>query len=196
MKRARFVGRRREGGQAIVELAVSIVALSIVMAAVILLSVVGKESVKNLISARENADKRAFSSVGGSSSAQSIRSWDYGDDEIPFTADDKAVGGTTENGQYFIEQTIAVDREDSGRRLDLRSGGPDDNNFISDLPASSLFLYAAELTEGKETMRDPLGENDLGDLAPGLNFVGLPENFSLKDVVYLPVRGQNQNVSQ
>ncbi len=196
MKRKRFIGRRREGGQAIVELAVSIITLSIVMLAVILLAVVGKESIKNLISARENADKRALSSVSGSSSAQSIRRWDYGDDEIPFTADDEAVVGTSESGQYFIEQTIAVDSDDAGQQLDLRSGGPDYNNFISDLPASSLFLYAADLTEGKETMRDPLGENDLDDLASGLNFVGFSENFSLKDVVYLPVRGQNQRVSQ
>lgn len=187
---------RAESGQAIVELAVSIVVLMLVMLAVMFFAVVGKESVKNLVRAREKADERALSSVSGSTSAENIRRWDYGDDEIPFTADDKAVGGSGENGEYFVSQTVAVDPDEPNMTLDLRRGGPDENNFIGDLPASSLFLFAAELTEGKETMNDPLGENELDDLEPGMDFVGLSGGIKLKDVVFLPVRGRSRNEAQ
>ena len=97
-------GRRNgESGQAFAELAVSLIAIAAAFAGFLLIAALGSDRVSTLIRAREDADRKSSSGIS-SQGGESIRYWDYGTDEVPFTADDQPMIGSSGDGSFFRNQ--------------------------------------------------------------------------------------------
>jgi len=84
--------RQNESGQAMVEMCTGLIGIMVVFSGMLFISGVGVESVRALITARENADAEL-----GSAPASFISYWNYGEDEIPFSADDTPVSSSSSN---------------------------------------------------------------------------------------------------
>ena len=95
--------RRGESGQAFAELTVSLIAILAAFVGFLLVAALSSDRVSTLIRAREEADMKSSGGVS-SQSGDSIRYWDYGADEIPFTTDDRAVLGSAGDGALFKRQ--------------------------------------------------------------------------------------------
>ena len=92
--------RRGESGQAFAELAVSLIAILAAFIGFLLVAALSSDNVSMLIRAREEADRKSSSGVS-SQGGDSIRYWDYGVDEIPFTTDDHPVLGSAGDGALY-----------------------------------------------------------------------------------------------
>lgn len=182
---------RRESGQALTELVVALVGLLAVFCGFLLVSALGTENVRNIIEARESADQKARSGVSSQSNAVFTRHWDYGKDELAFTADDARVKGSNTSGDVFTEQM----RDNTGA-LSLAASGtldhiPLDNNYAREFAPNNLFLAAAELAHAREQESDPLGKRHLKSLKGIIKTLFSTSNYVLEDTVYMPVSPEN-----
>lgn len=141
-----------ENGQAIVEMVAGLIAIMLVFAGMIFISAVSVDSVRALITARENAD-----AGNSSTAATSISSWDYGEDEIPFSSDDVPISGSAPN---------VMSSELNTNFMDLTTSTyTSDHAFTMGAQASNIYIDACNIrgSQGNngthiETVLDLFGE--------------------------------------
>lgn len=174
----------RCSGQAIVEMAVCLVAILAVIGGFLLISGLGLENVQNAIRSREAVDQKARDGIV-SSSGRMIRTWSYGNDGILFTRDDKASEWTPEVNVFLSElkdETEPLDMKDSHVFPHMSAS----HNFAGSLSAAQLFLSAAELTSAKITESDPLDKRNLSSFRSLIKALIANPDFSLEDNAFMP----------
>ena len=176
-------GRRRgESGQAFAELTVSLIAILAVFVGFLLIAALGSDRVSTLIRAREDADRMSSSGVS-SRGGDSIRYWDYGADEVPFTTDDSAVLGSSGDGSYFRNQLT-----DNSGNVPL-SNPPGSSYLRSDfagLQDSNLFINAADLAEGSAYTNSTLRDHNLESLESAIDWLFHIRGTNVQETVYMP----------
>ncbi len=179
-----------QGGQAISELAVCLVALLIVLLGFLLLSTLSQEGVTNVIASRQDADKNArgsVTSIGGSSTLENISHWDYGDRGVPFNRDDTPIKSSNNNGSTFFNQLT-----DNYGRFNFKTAGkgfwlPEYYNPLKRLQQNDILLNAANLTVGISSEKDPLGKRGLEALkSAARNLLGVRADFEVTDYTFMP----------
>lgn len=176
-------GRKRgESGQAFAELAVSLIAILAVFVGFLLIAALGSDRVSTLIRAREDADRKSSSGVS-SRGGDSIRYWDYGADEVPFTTDDSAVLGSSGDGSYFRNQLT-----DNSGNVPL-SNPPSSSYLRSDfagLQDSNIFINAADLAEGSAYTNSTLRDHNLESLESAIDWLFHIRGTNVEETVYMP----------
>ena len=173
---------RGESGQAFAELSVSLVAILAVFVGFLLVAALGTDHVSTLIRAREAADRMSASGVS-SQGGESIRYWDYGVDEIPFTTDDNAVLGSAGDGAFFKDQLT-----DNSRQVALQNP-PASSSLAGDfstLQDSNFFVNAASLAEGRARVSDTLRDHNLSSLEPAVKWLFHIDGTNIEETVYMP----------
>ncbi len=180
--------RRGESGQAVAEFVISLIAILFVFLGVLAISVLSMENVTCLVDARSEADVASAlgSSIGGASPEQ-ILEWDYGADEIPFTADDEPVSGMSSENFARNFDTGEDLVEDAGvfrmTLADLASAG-----YADGRAGETTFLSAANLNGYTHTETDPLSKRGLPELQSLLRRIVGGGKFVLKDTVFIPAK--------
>ncbi len=189
--------RAGESGQALVELAVSMVALMCVFMAVLFVSAMGLENIQNALSARQSVDENLASNPD-SHAGVSISRWDTGNDQMFLTSDDEPVSGldgssTLYAGELAMDKTAVGDISTlaSFELKDLKSCSAVESDYVdsvnSQFSASYLFVYAAGLASAQQSNDDPLGSRKLGDsLKSAFTFITNGGRLSLSDTAYMP----------
>ena len=176
-------GRKRgESGQAFAELAVSLIAILAVFVGFLLIAALGSDRVSTLIRAREEADRKSSSGVS-SRGGDSIRYWDYGADEVPFTTDDSAVLGSSGDGSYFRNQLA-----DNTGNVTLQNP-PSSSYLRSDfagLQDSNIFINAADLAEGSAYTNSTLHDHNLDSLESAIDWLFHIRGTNVQETVYMP----------
>ena len=172
--------RRGESGQAFAELTVSLLAILAAFIGFLLIAALGSDRVSTLIRAREDADRKSSSGVS-SQGGESIRYWDYGADEIPFTTDDHAVLGSAGDGALFKRQLV----DNTGKLTLSNPSLPFDSEFAS-LQDSNMFVNAASLATGDARTTDSLREHHLGSLEYAVKWLFGVNGTRVEDTVYMP----------
>jgi len=174
--------RRGESGQAFAELAVSLVALLAVFVGFLLIAALGSDRVSTLIRAREEADRKSSSGLS-SQAGESIRYWDYGTDEIPFTTDDYAVLGSAGDGALFMRQLT----DNTGRVM--LSNPPSSSELgseFSSLQDANLFVNAASLASGDAGTSNTLHDHNIGSLESVIRSLFGIDSIHVEETVYMP----------
>ena len=176
-------GRKRgESGQAFAELAVSLIAILAVFVGFLLIAALGSDRVSTLIRAREDADRKSSSGVS-SRGGDSIRYWDYGADEVPFTTDDSAVLGSSGDGSYFRNQLA-----DNTGNVTLQN--PPSSSYLrsdfSGLQDSNIFVNAASLAEGSARTSSTLRDHNIESLESAIEWLFHIRSTSIEETVYMP----------
>ena len=172
--------RRGESGQAFAELTVSLLAILAAFIGFLLIAALGSDRVSTLIRAREDADRKSSSGVS-SQGGESIRYWDYGADEIPFTTDDHAVLGSAGDGALFKRQLV----DNTGKLTLSNPSLPFDSEFAS-LQDSNMFVNAASLATVDARTTDSLREHNLGSLEYAVKWLFGVNGTRVEDTVYMP----------
>ena len=172
--------RRGESGQAFAELTVSLLAILAAFIGFLLIAALGSDRVSTLIRAREDADRKSSSGVS-SQGGESIRYWDNGEDEIPFTTDDHAVLGSAGDGALFKRQLV----DNTGKLTLSNPSLPFDSEFAS-LQDSNMFVNAASLATGDARTTDSLREHNLGSLEYAVKWLFGVNGTRVEDTVYMP----------
>lgn len=176
--------RRGESGQAFAELTVSLIAILAAFVGFLLVAALSSDRVSTLIRAREEADMKSSSGVS-SQSGDSIRYWDYGADEIPFTTDDRAVLGSAGDGALFKRQLA----DNTGHVGLTNPPSSSDSTLRSDfalLQDSNMFVNAATLASGDAYTTDPLRDHNLGSLENAVKWLFGVNNLRIEEQVYMP----------
>lgn len=181
--------RKFEKGQAIMEMAIGLVAVMAVFLGLLFTAAMGLENITSLISARCGADTSAAAGTSGGDSGSAIISWSSGNDGLYFTADDTAVTGTEERTVDFSSQLQTTYSDAS---FDLTEtvtvGGNNYSTAFCNLSDSSLFLWAAELTGYLSCNADPLASRELGDLKQAFaSLLGTQPDFTINERVFMPL---------
>ena len=174
----------RCSGQAIVEMAVCLVAILAVIGGFLLVSGLSLENVQNAIRTREAVDRQARNGIL-SSSGRMIRTWNYGRDGILFTRDDKISEWTPDSNVFLSElkdETDPLDMKDSSAFPHISSS----NNFAGNLSPGRLFLSAAELASAKVTENDPLAKRNLSSFRSLIKALITNPDFCLEDNAFMP----------
>ena len=174
--------RRGESGQAFAELTVSLVAILAAFIGFLLIAALGSDRVSMLIRAREEADRKSSSGVS-SQGGESIRYWDYGTDEIPFTTDDHAVAGSAGDGALFIRQLA-----DNTGEVNL-ANPPSSSTLGSDfssLQDANMFVNAASLASGDARTSNTLRDHKLDSLEYAVHWLFGVNGTQIEDTVYMP----------
>ena len=174
--------RRGESGQAFAELAVSLVAILAAFVGFLLVAALASDRVSTLIRAREEADMK---SAGGVSSqgGDSIRYWDYGADEIPFTTDDRAVLGSAGDGALFKRQL--ADNTGHVGLTNPPSASTLGSDFAS-LQDANLFVNAASLASGDAGTTNTLRDHKIDSLEPAIRWLFGVGGTRVEEKVYMP----------
>lgn len=181
-------GKRYCRGQAITELVVCLIGICFIVLGMLLVSVVGSKGVRNILEAREDAERNMVNGTGASS-ARSIGVWHNIEpgqgDGLYFTADDTAFPGGSGNSGLFSNELVTSDPAIS---IPVLAGKLKSENYIpfSALESSQFFLRAADLKEGKSSLTDPLGDKHLHDLKRALQRFGVATDITIDDKLYLP----------
>ena len=192
--------RQQEKGQAIAEFAIGIVAIMAVFSGLLVMGALGIENIQTLIAARGGADENAANDVIGDGGS-SIEEWNYGNDKLLFTADDRAVTNSYESASNFRNQFIinGDEEDEEGNKVvlfDMGSMGKygggysPPHNFVRDFPSQNLFVSAADLTSCTKVDVDPLGNRNIGDglkrLFGWLMLGNRNLDFTIRESVYMP----------
>ena len=172
--------RRGESGQAFAELKVSLLAILAAFIGFLLIAALGSDRVSTLIRAREDADRKSSSGVS-SQGGESIRYWDYGADEIPFTTDDHAVLGSAGDGALFKRQLV----DNTGKLTLSNPSLPFDSEFAS-LQDSNMFVNAASLASGDAGTTNTLRDHKITSLEPAIRWLFGVNGTRVEDTVYMP----------
>ena len=183
-------GRRRgESGQAFAELTVSLIAILAVFVGFLLIAALGSDRVSTLIRAREEADRKSSSGVS-SQGGESIRYWNYGTDEVPFTADDQPVYGSSGDGSYFRNQLA-----DNTGNVTLQN--PPNSSYLrsdfSSLQDSNIFLNAASLAEGSAATSSTLQDHNIDKLESAIEWLFGIRSTNIEETVYMPAHKSLEN---
>ena len=184
--------RRGESGQAFAELAVSLFLIILpAFVGFLLVAALASDRVSMCIRAREDADRRMFSHEL-SQNGESIRYWDYGADEIPFTMDDHAVLGSAGDGALFKNQladnTGHVSLQNPPSSSDPDSWPREDSAFFH-LQNDNFFVNAASLVEGSARTSDSLRDHKLSSLEPTIKWLFNIDGTAVEERrVYMPSR--------
>ena len=175
--------RRGESGQAFAELAVSLFLIILpAFVGFLLVAALASDRVSMCIRAREDADRRMFSHEL-SQNGESIRYWDYGADEIPFTTDDRAVPGSAGDGALFKNQLadntghVKLTNPPSSSTLGSDFAGLQDNN---------LFVNAASLASGDARTTNTLRDHNISTLEPAIHWLFGIDGTRVEETVYMP----------
>ena len=174
--------RRGESGQAFAELTVSLIAILAAFIGFLLVAALGSDRVSMLIRAREEADRKSSSGVS-SQGGESIRYWDYGTDEIPFTMDDHAVLGSAGDGALFKGQL--ADNTGEVNLLNPPSSSTLGSDFAS-LQDGNMFVSAASLASGDARTMNTLRDHNLGSLEYAVHWLFGVNGTRVEDTVYMP----------
>ena len=174
--------RRGESGQAFAELTVSLIAILAAFIGFLLVAALGPDRVSMLIRAREEADRKSSSGVS-SQGGESIRYWDYGTDEIPFTTDDHAVLGSAGDGALFKGQL--ADNTGEVNLLNPPSSSTLGSDFAS-LQDGNMFVSAASLASGDARTMNTLRDHNLGSLEYAVHWLFGVNGTRVEDTVYMP----------
>ena len=174
--------RRGESGQAFAELTVSLIAILAAFVGFLLVAALGSDRVSMLIRAREEADRKSSSGVS-SQGGESIRYWDYGADEIPFTTDDHAVSGSAGDGALFMRQL--ADNTGEAMLTNPPSSSTLGSDFSS-LQDSNLFVNAASLASGDAGTSDSLRDHNIGSLENAVRWLFHIDGTRVEERVYMP----------
>ena len=185
--------RFRRHGQALTELAVSLVAILAVISGMLLITGLGVRNVRNLIQARQEADRKSRDGFGAEE-GKDIRFWSYGKDNLPFTRDDTTVSAAQDVSGNFMNELDTndeADEADDGLILDLRHTGtlahiPARNDFAKNTALQHFFLSAATLAGHTETDEDPLASLHLASIRQMVRNLLLKDDLSLNDTVFIP----------
>lgn len=174
--------RRGESGQAFAELTVSLIAILAAFVGFLLVAALASDRVSMSIRAREAADMK---SAGGISSqgGDSIRYWDYGTDEIPFTTDDRAVSGSAGDGALFKRQL--ADNTGHVKLTNPPSSSTLGSDFAS-LQDANLFVNAASLASGDASTTSTLRDHNIGTLEPAFRWLFGVDGTRVEETVYMP----------
>ena len=174
--------RRGESGQAFAELTVSLIAILAAFIGFLLIAALGSDRVSMLIRAREEADRKSSSGVS-SQGGESIRYWDYGADEIPFTTDDHAVLGSAGDGALFRQQLS----DNTGEVIltNPPSGSTLGSDFAT-LQDANMFVSAASLASGDARTSNTLRDHNLGSLEYAVRWLFGVNGTRVEDTVYMP----------
>ena len=174
--------RRGESGQAFAELTVSLIAILAAFIGFLLVAALSSDRVSMLIRAREEADRKSSSGVS-SQGGESIRYWDYGTDEIPFTTDDRPVPGSAGDGALFIGQLS--DNTGHVRLTNPPSSSTLGSDFSS-LQDANMFVNAASLATGDAGTTSTLRDHNLGSLEYAVQWLFGVNGTRVEDTVYMP----------
>ena len=182
-------GRRNgESGQAFAELAVSLIAILAAFAGFLLVAVLSSDGVSMSIRARESADRQSL--IWDSPSAgSSISHWDYGEDALPFTADDRPVAGAAGDGSYFKAQL----RDSSGLVSFIGSSPLRYDDDFGVLRDSDFFVNAADLASGTAGTSDALWRHRIGSLESAVRGLFGVGDAEVRDTVYMPAHKETPN---
>ena len=182
--------RSPEGGQAIAEMAVCLIALMAVILGFLLVSTLAHENVSNVILSRQEADKNFRNSQSSSvGKVENIAQWNYGERGVPFNNDDTPVLNGNRSGEHFSRELI-----DNSGKFDFRTAGgngwlPDEYNALRSLQVGNMMVDAANLSAGVATESDPLAKRGLNSLKEAFrNILGVNGTFQLTDYTFMPVK--------
>ena len=87
--------KEAERGQAIAEFVTCLIGIVFVFLGLLVVSILSMENVRCVLDARSEVDVASShgSSVGGGRAPEPIVEWDWGKDQLPFTAEDSTVTG-------------------------------------------------------------------------------------------------------
>ncbi len=164
--------RRNQQGQAIAELTASLVLLLAMFCGFVLIAQLATSNIENIIDARGDADENGYLGTANDN-GDPIMYWSEGADGYLYTADDKALIGTSDNPSLFKGELKNDD-------YDL-AAAPSyvEDNFVPTMGPLYIFLEAADLTSGSESSSVTL--DDLSRLL----YVDSP-SITLEDNVYMP----------
>ena len=174
--------RRGESGQAFAELTVALIAILAAFVGFLLVAALSSDRVSTLVRAREAADMKSSSGII-TMDGESIRYWNYGEDEIPFTVDDSPVVGSNGDGAYFRQQL-----NDNSGQVALQNP-PSSSNLtgaFSSLRDSDIFVSAATLTGGSSNTSTTLRDHNIESLASAINWLFHIDGTEVEETVYLP----------
>lgn len=174
--------RRGESGQAFAELTVSLIAILAAFVGFLLVAAISSDRVSTLIRAREEADMKSSGGIS-SQGGESIRYWDYGTDEIPFTTDDHAVLGSAGDGAMFKYQL-----SDNTGQVPL-TNPPSSSTLGSDfssLQDANLFVNAASLASGDAGTSNSLRDHNISSLEPAVRWLFHIDGTRIEERVYMP----------
>ena len=174
--------RRGESGQAFAELAVSLIAILAAFVGFLLVAALSSDRVSTLIRAREEADMKSSSGVS-SQGGESIRYWDYGADEIPFTTDDRAVLGSAGDGALFKRQL--ADNTGHVALTNPPSSSALGSDFAS-LQDADMFVNAASLASGDAGTTSTLRDHKITSLEPAIRWLFGVGGTHVEEKVYMP----------
>lgn len=177
--------RHGESGQAFAELTVSLIAILAAFVGFLLIAALSSDRVSTIIRAREEADRKSSSGVS-SQGGESIRYWDYGTDEIPFTTDDHAVLGSAGDGALFKREL--ADNTGEVRLTNPPSSSSSstlDSDFAS-LQDSNMFINAASLASGDARTTDSLRDHNLGVIESAVRWLFGVNGTRVEESVYMP----------
>ncbi|MEI8247393.1 MAG: hypothetical protein WCI51_16290 [Lentisphaerota bacterium] len=208
--------KARQSGQAIVEMCAGIIGIMAVFLGLIFICGLSISNVQTLFAAKINAEtssRNATKPLGGSG-WQDIDSWNYGNDAIPFTADDRAVllDTSTDNVYYldllnnpnYSESNAPYGDHKSNKYIFSsvnyqRIPPVVKSNFTDPKNPLNLYAGAANLTEGLGNQNDKIytlksnknnSENQVGGLSATFNdlFGTHIQDINLNDMnkVYMP----------
>ena len=176
--------RRGESGQAFAELTVSLIAILAAFVGFLLIAALSSDRVSTLIHAREEADRKSSSGVS-SQGGDSIRYWDYGTDEIPFTTDDQAVLGSAGDGALFKRELADNTGEVRLTNPPSSANSTLDSDFAG-LQDANMFVNAASLASGDARTTDSLRDHNLGVIESAVRWLFGIGNTRVEESVYMP----------
>ena len=173
---------KSERGQAIIELALAMVAIMVVFLGIIFAYALGKLNVEGIVECRGTADDYAGNGTPGNS-GQPILTWREGKDGRIFTNDDEAQAGGETDGQTYVDEL----KSDS---IDLVTGFNHPyvhHNFATEtLGSNSLFLNMANLTSFR-TVSDPYDIDELSDLQGAFSSLIYNSDLTVENSAFMPM---------
>ena len=206
--KSRIKRRKSERGQAIAELVISLIGISMIVLGTIMVSAMGVSGIRNMIDARTEAERKMASNAFGDVQANHITEWinikrndgtelqftDPGrgaGDGIQFTQDDEAVTSQAD-GSVFLDTLNETENRFSTSYFastDYARGA-----FEPKLEQSNVFVSAAALTSARKTVADPLGQYQLSAVARALQKFGIhAETFKIEDTVFMPRHNDDES---
>jgi hypothetical protein len=143
---------KAQSGQAIVEMCVCLVGIMAVFLGLIFVSGLSISNVQSLFSAKINAETSSRNAQSGGA-GQNINYWDYGNDAIPFTADDAAVAQDTsaDKGYYsnmLTDASLSESNDPNSAKFQRYIFSPDNYSKIPQVASSNFTVNFPDLYVG------------------------------------------------
>ena len=176
--------RKYQHGQAIGELLIGLIGMCAVTIGLLVIAVLGMSGIRNIITAREKADKYSLSGIENGTAAN-IETWTIGNDGLQFTNDDVKKSGAAPKSELFLGEL--ADNTGRFKTAMLSNTKYAENAFESKVVESNLFVSAARLTSAREIVSDPLSLYQHFDAARIMRALGFTSTFTISDTISMPV---------